>query len=232
MLEAVIFDLGDTLISSERALEDARDRQFEAIREEGYELSREKYEELCEKTSEIYDKKYWGDENRHNPRNFMEVFFDVWDKEASEEEMERIGKAFIEGFVENMELIPGAHEVLKFCESKGLYLALISNGRKEYIMKLLSEFDLGDYFETVLPSSEYGEKSTLEPFKVFLGRTDFEPENCLMVGNRKDEDVHAKKLGMETVWIDRGREEVGKELEPDFRIENLEELKGIIETLL
>lgn len=229
MLKAVIFDLGDTLFSAKKARKRAWKEQYKEINRKGYEISREQYEKISKETSQIFDKKYWGDSDRHKPGNFMKMFFDLWGKEAPEKDLKDIGKAYIDTFVETMELMPHAKETLDFCEERNLFLGLITNGTQERAQKLLSKFDLKNYFEIVLPSTEYGEKSTLEPFEVFLEKTEFDPEECLMVGNRLDEDMHAKRVGMKTVWIKKGREKVGKEVEPDFIIEDLLKLKAIIE---
>lgn len=228
MLKAVIFDLGNTLLSSEKARETAREEQFEEMKRRGYEISREKYDEISSETSKIFDEKFWGDANRHKLGNFMEIFFDLWDREAPQEDIRQIDKAFIRAFVENMKPMPDAREVLDFCKSEDLSVGLITNGTEERTQELLSKFDLKDYFDIVLSSSEHGEKSTLEPFEVFLERTEYSPEECLMVGNRLDEDAHAKRVGMKTVWIKKGERSVGKEIEPDFVIEDLSELKEII----
>lgn len=88
-------------------------------------------------------------------------------------------------------------------------------------------------FDVVLYSTGVGaEKSAVEPFEVFLRKTGLDGEECLMVGNRVDEDTYAKEVGMKTVLLTKNASEpIGEKMEPDYRIQELDELKDIIQKL-
>lgn len=233
MLEAIVFDLGGTLFQAEDAREKAAHAQHERMKELGYDLSREKYREISKKASKIFHEKYYRDPKRFEYGKFMEIFFDLWGKEADEEDLKEMDKAFIETSTENQKLMPHGKEAIEYCRGKGLTLGVISNGNELMTERRLKKIGMEDPFDVVLYSTGVGaEKSAVEPFKVFLRKTGLEGEECLMVGNRMDEDTYAKKVGMKIVLLTKNASDpIGEKMEPDYRIQGLDELRDIIESL-
>lgn len=233
MLQAVIFDFGGTLFRRDDAYEKAARAQWRALKEMGYDITWENYQELSRKTSEIFDERYYGSPERFEYGNYSEVFFEVWGKEGSEDDFRKADRRFREKLVESQRPMTGANEILKFCKSMDLVLGAITNGNKMMTEKRLQKLEDPDAFDEVVYTTDIGaDKSRLEPFEVFLEETGLQGRKCLMVGDRPDEDTYAKKLGMETVLLTKDPlGSVGDEVEPDYRIGELVELKAIIEEL-
>ena len=111
-------------------------------------------------------------------------------------------------------------------------MGCISNGNKVSTHTRLKKDGLKKEFDIILYSTGVGaQKSELKPFKIFLERTNLAGRECMMVGNRKDEDMHAKKFGMKTVLItgEEEKSEGREKLEPDMEFKDLNEFKEALE---
>lgn len=86
------------------------------------------------------------------------------------------------------------------------------------------------YINLIVASAEEGvAKPDRRIFEIALERSNCEPVNSIMIGDRIDNDIiPAKRMGMITIWIKQGfgqywniKEEIEK---PDFVVNNLTEL--------
>lgn len=86
------------------------------------------------------------------------------------------------------------------------------------------------YINLIVASAEEGvAKPDRRLFEIALERSNCEPVNSIMIGDRIDNDIiPAKRMGMNTIWIKQGfgqywniKEEIEK---PDFVVNNLTEL--------
>lgn len=86
------------------------------------------------------------------------------------------------------------------------------------------------YINLIVASAEEGvAKPDRRIFEIALERSNCEPVNSIMIGDRIDNDIiPAKRMGMNTIWIKQGfgqywniKEEIEK---PDFVVNNLTEL--------
>jgi len=229
MIKVVVFDLGGTLYLSENGVIEGNRARFDRMKEMGFEISWDKHQKLTERTSEIFDEKYAGSVKRFEDGRFSDIFFDLWEKEVSWETKVELDEAFLEQWLKNQELRDSARDVLQFCKDKGMKMGVITNGDEKMTSRIERD-GIDHFFDVVVYSTDVGtEKSDLDPFHVFLDSVDVAPEQCLMVGNRLDEDVQAKKVGMKTVLLERDafkRRTVN--VKPDYRIGELKELKDII----
>ncbi len=122
--------------------------------------------------------------------------------------------------------------VLKQLCQKGYRLGVIANqspGTKDR----LANWGLLKYFDIVLASAEEGvSKPDIEIFDRALNAANCLPINAVMVGDRLDNDIApAKKIGMKTVRIKQGLNELAsvtdENEQADNEIDNLSELLNI-----
>lgn len=94
----------------------------------------------------------------------------------------------------------------------------------------MEAFGIRKYFDLIVSSAEEGiAKPDPQIFLLALERAGCSPEECVMVGDRLDNDIlPAQKLGMKTVWVRQGSfaggdpEKLG--IVPDLTVDSLEEL--------
>lgn len=67
----------------------------------------------------------------------------------------------------------------------------------------MDEFGISNYFDMIIASDEVGvTKPNLEIFERVIKLVNLNPEDCVMVGDRLDNDIFpANKIGMKTIWI-------------------------------
>jgi putative hydrolase of the HAD superfamily len=104
------------------------------------------------------------------------------------------------------ELRPGIAEVLDALKQRGLKLGLAAN-QPAATLQRLEHHGIADYFENQGISGVYGfRKPDVRLFLRACEDLDVAPEECIMVGDRIDNDVvPAKVLGMPTVLLRTGR---------------------------
>lgn len=133
---------------------------------------------------------------------------------------------------EDEKLYQDTIDILKYLVDKGYKLGIIANQSKG-LSKRLELFGILNYFDLVIASEELGvSKPNQLIFRNGLERTNCDPHECVMVGDRLDNDIiPAKKIGMKTIWIRQGLamyqdKLLGRE-NADLIIDSLVELKDI-----
>jgi putative hydrolase of the HAD superfamily len=112
-------------------------------------------------------------------------------------------------YASQIELLPGAREVLEDLHTKNIPLALITNGTQDIQAAAIHQVNIQHYFKTVLISGEHGvRKPDSRMFTMACERLETLPKHCLMVGDKLDADIAgAKNSGMQTVWMSKETQE-------------------------
>lgn len=93
----------------------------------------------------------------------------------------------------DVELFPGAVEVLKELRSRGKHLALITTSERRMVMPVLEKSGIVDVFEVVITDDDIGRehcKPHPRPLLTALDQMGGAPEQAIMVGDR-DKDIMA-----------------------------------------
>lgn len=233
MLEAVIFDFGGTLFHGGDAVERAIEARYEEMHERGYDIDRETFDRVTAETGERFAERYHGDYRRFELGRYTELFFEVWDRNASEEDIKALDRAFWETRLAHESVDRDAESLIQHCRDRDLLVGAITNGNELMTKCRLESAGLTDAFDLVLTSAQIeAEKSTVEPFKAFLDRTGLDGEACLMVGDRTDEDTLAAEVGMTTVQVTaHATSPIGEVHEPDYVVETLASVEPIVAEL-
>ena len=128
--------------------------------------------------------------------------------------------------------LPGAEEAVKRL-SERCRLFLVSNGTATVQHSRLTSAGLYPYFEQVFISQEIGYN---KPDKAYFDRCferipGFAPEKALMVGDSLTSDIKGGiNAGLKTVWVNPAHKPCG-DIRPDYEIEGLSDLEGLLESL-
>jgi putative hydrolase of the HAD superfamily len=144
------------------------------------------------------------------------------------ENLEGYCKRSIQRYVSQIELLPGAQNVLEHLTTKNIPLAIITNGTKDIQSAATEHVNIQHYFKSILISGEVGvRKPDARIFKLACERLNAKPENCLMVGDKLDADVEgAKAIGMQAAWMST------ETTQGVLSFENLAELETWLQTQL
>ena len=129
--------------------------------------------------------------------------------------------------------VDGAKELLKALYGK-YRLFLVSNGTRSVQEGRLSSAGIAGYFEKIFISETLGAN---KPDRAFFERcfeqiSGFDRERCLLVGDSLTSDIRGGiNAGVKTCWFNlRGNPE-REDIVPDYRIDSLSELPGLLERL-
>ncbi len=119
-------------------------------------------------------------------------------------DLKAIHTEFVQAYREQMELLPGAQEVLEFC-SERVPLALITNGPADMQRAAIEEVGVADYFQSILISGAQEiavRKPDARIFQLACERLGVSPKEVLMVGDNLGADIRgALNIGMKAVYI-------------------------------
>ena len=125
-----------------------------------------------------------------------------------------------------------AESTLAHLFQRGYKLGIIAN-QKLGTSERLESWKLRQYFDIIVASAEIGyAKPDLRIFEKALELAGCTAQECVMVGDRLDNDMHpAKAVGMTTVWIKNGlakyqNAKLGMGI-ADYSIERLSDLLSI-----
>jgi putative hydrolase of the HAD superfamily len=233
--QAIIFDLDDTIISTDAVTEQIwRDicRRF-APGADGF-----TGEDLYSAIGKARDW-YWNDTERHRAgrlnliearRDVVRLAFSYLDID-SPDLVVKIADTFSTEREEATCLFPGATETLEQLRKAGRRLALITNGAWEMQRAKLQRFGLEPFFDSILIEGEFGTgKPDSRVFTHTLQELGIGAAEAWMVGDDLGRDIApCQPLGIVSVWVDwRG---VGLPLSgnvrPDKIIRNISEILQI-----
>ncbi len=226
----VIFDLTDTLIDQHSALENIEENfDVPFLAKRGFDVSAADFKKAREEADGKIQKDF---------KKLKGVFdLELWTELVCEqlglpcpkklsEEWEAEFRKYMDG---RLKLMEGAKDILEYLKNKNYRLVVFTNSTRNTAETKLEKIGIRMYFDFIFVSEEIGAKSSVSSFKIILERLRTKSDECMMVGNRMDEDAFAKKAGMKTVLLEDGRQKYFKETEePDFRIKSLLELKNIL----
>jgi putative hydrolase of the HAD superfamily len=132
---------------------------------------------------------------------------------------------------EYLELWPGAIDLLTSLRKRGCRLAMITNGFAETHREKIAILQLEDAFDEIFIADEVG---MLKPdprlFRLAADRLGVAPERCAMVGDRFERDVRGgHSAGMFTVWMNVRDEAVPPEgPQPGAIVTNIRDVEGVL----
>jgi putative hydrolase of the HAD superfamily len=112
-------------------------------------------------------------------------------------------------------------------------LGLLSNGAPDLQRRKLAGAGLAGYFDQVLIAGEAGVgKPDPRAFELLMARLGSNPDSTIMVGDRLITDVQgAQSAGMRAVWVNRSGSVPHDGIVPDWEISTLDELVPLVKTL-
>jgi len=198
------------------------------------------YRTLYDKHEVIHSSTSWEDaleffwtlssENATNPREAFAVIKNRWPEITGDPDSHN--EFYFENMVKFMKVLPGAMEFVDWMNSSGVNWGVVTNGDERQLEKTrVTGLDKKTPF--VLASMLFGvNKPAPEVFLEAVRLLDvdgLQPDDVLFVGDNPYTDIlGAHGVGMKTAWIRMGREYPSDAPAPDFTIDGVGELKGLL----
>lgn len=201
MLDAVVFDLDDTLY-------------------EYGELNRRAIQVLCEFTCQKL---------LISSEEFMEAF--IWARKETKKTLENTGAShnrmlycqkileylnkfsaelglamydtYWNYFLSHMVLREGAKEVLEICHRQKIKVGICSDLTAHIQHRKIKKLGISVYINAIVTSEEAGaEKPAPIMFKMILDKLRAEPSKTIFIGDSWEKDIKgAEQMGMKTIWL-------------------------------
>jgi HAD superfamily hydrolase (TIGR01549 family) len=210
-IQAVLFDLGDTLMHSRAAWPPVYERAGQALAEalhaSGVEVDRATF------PAEFHQRldRYYAERDRNlfettSQVVLAELLAEKGHPNASEAALRDGLDAFYAVTQDNWQLEKDAAETLLALLGGGYRLGLVSNASDNRdVFALAKKFGIEEYFDFILTSAACSyRKPHPRIFELALAHWGYLPDEIAMVGDRLDADIGgARPLGIYTIWIKR-----------------------------
>lgn len=233
-LKAILFDMGSTLIEFENYTWDILGRM---CAKKGYEFLRQKnlnlpgFEEFSKSLESEFLKARSEVEKNLKEFKFEKVawdFFNLLKLSTSDGLCESFLEVYYKPVTDQLTLIDGAEDVLRYFKKRNLRIGLVSNTifPEGFHLKELKRFGLYPYLDSYLFSSSVGvRKPHPQIFLNAMNELNTEPSQAVFVGDRLIEDVGgAQKMGMKGILKYHVGRDYSAPITPDAQIVQLKEL--------
>lgn len=233
-LKAILFDMGGTLIEFENSPWEVLNQR--CARQGYYFLKKQNlttmsYENFVYALSKEFENRWIACQKTLQEVDFEKVVFFLFKKldfNLTDGKKKDFLTRYYQPVTDQITLIQGAVEAVKFFKEKNLKVGLISNTifPKRFHLEELKRFGLDRYLDLVLFSSEAGfKKPHPRIFNAAIEMLDIMPDCAAFVGDKLEDDVGgAQKIGMKTILRLKEGENYSLPIFPDATINNLTEL--------
>ncbi|MEO8205227.1 MAG: HAD family hydrolase [Chthoniobacterales bacterium] len=258
-IEAVIFDLDDTLIVDEAISREAFEEtaiqaskygaRQEAFITDAMRIAREDWAkspqvDYCRSIGISAFECLWGNfDGEADPLPMLKAWsakfrVDIFDKALRVQGIETpeagnvLSKVFMDSRRKFARLMSNAMEIIVELSAK-YSLGLLTNGAPAFQRDKFKASGLTEYFKAVAISGDHGiGKPDAKIFHWLLDQLGVKPESAVMVGNSVERDIlGAHRAGIKSVWIEVSGSEEHADAKPDYVIKDLSELPALLEKI-
>jgi HAD superfamily hydrolase (TIGR01662 family) len=236
LLQAVLLDLGDTLVHLSKPWEDVFQTNLESLYhyliKKGLQVDSQRFAETFVRALE--------DASATADLYKIEIpMQDIISKVLRKSKLEFLGvdlveEAMMEFYrpeVEYWQLYPDTIETLKALQSAGFKMGLISNSKSDwFVHAILRKVNLKKFFEVIVTSAALRiRKPRAEIFARVLAALGVKASEAVFVGDSLHADVTgAKTLGMRTIHVLRNQAESTSHVRPEATVSSLTEALQLI----
>ena len=221
MIQAVIFDLDNTLLDFMNMKIKAVESAVHGMIEAGLQMEKDLAKNAI---FAIYEKKGW---------EYQEVFDDFIQQELGKIDYKILASgivAYRKAREASLILYPNVNSTLITLSKWGLKLGVVSDAPSREAWMRICSVNLHHIFDAIVTFHDTGmHKPSPEPFEKISSLLKVPPKNSLMVGDWPERDViGAKKLGMKTAFAKYGDVFDTKNSGANYDIMDVKEILSII----
>ena len=150
---------------------------------------------------------------------------------ALEEALDYFKNVYQENVCEHTFLYPGVKETLQELKNRGYTLAICTNKPYRFVEPILEKLEIKAFFALWLGEESLAEKKPNPMPLLHLARElKASPEECLMIGDSKNDIVAAKNASMDSIGLSYGYNynENIKDYNPELVLDNFKHLLKIL----
>jgi HAD superfamily hydrolase (TIGR01662 family) len=236
-IQAVLFDLGNTLIYSHAPWPPIFDQAGRALGE--YLRSRKIDVDSSSFSNEFLRRlnQYFIERERSMiETSSLAVLKDMLTEQGHADLPQELLRAALGNYYaitqQNWLLENDAIPTLVTLRSEAFHVGLVSNASDSRdVLALVDKFGIKEYFDFILVSADCGyRKPHPRIFELALSHWSYLPDEIVMVGDRLDADIGgARPLGIYTIWIKRRAKDIDPpHVSPDMTVQTLSEIPPLL----
>jgi putative hydrolase of the HAD superfamily len=239
VLQAVIFDLGGTLIYHRTSLPELIQLGYQALTD--YLMSKEAHLKLDDVSSVSI--RVYNAYEKFAEESFVELEPSVlYSSIMRQLGVDDFSEDFIEGAVESFygpllndyDAYPDSEQTLHNLKERGLKLGLVTNNHSAYFSSnLLHSCDLERFFDVIVCSGQLGiRKPHKGIFLHCLRKLGVSHGDAVFVGDEPAHDIRgARDAGIRSIWVKRNEHDTTSVM-PDWTVKSISEAEKVIDVLL
>jgi putative hydrolase of the HAD superfamily len=231
-VDAVLFDLDNTLYPYDVCNEAGKRGAYEAARRSGYDFDREAFEALYQTGRREAKRETSGTAACHSRALYFKHGLREHAGRPAPGDALTLTEAFWSAYFEAMEPFPDLGETLEALAEAGVDVGVTTNLTTRTQLRKLRVLGIENDVDAFVTSEEAGrEKPGSATFTLALARLDCPPGDAVFVGDKPDSDIAgANAVGTETVLFNGETDsETPAAHEPDYYAE---ELADVLEVAL
>ncbi|UIP00609.1 HAD family hydrolase [Halobaculum sp. CBA1158] len=237
-VDAVLFDLDDTLYPYDPCNEAGKRAAFEAYRDRGGTLDADGFEASRARARRATKREIPATAASHSRHIYYTRLVDDLPGPFDAGLARALGDAYWNAYLDEMVAFENALETLAALREANVAVAVVTNLTTRVQLRKLARLGVDEHLDAFVTSEEVGREKPAAPvFTTALARLDRTPSEALVVGNSPANDIEGgNALGMETALfngpdadIGGGDDDLGELRTPDHRIDSL---SGVTEVAL
>ena len=159
--------------------------------------------------------------------------FDYIKSKIDEKKVQIYISQFLEYYYNNCtnqtKLYKGVETTLKYLKKRNIKVCLCTNKKQYLTDKIIKEFELDNYFDFILGSSEKLEmKPSVQMLEFCSQKLQINSsEQCVMIGDSDNDIIPANRLNMTSIYVRYGYGELSKNLFASYEVNEIKEIIGI-----
>jgi putative hydrolase of the HAD superfamily len=231
-VDAVLFDLDNTLYPYAPCNEAGKQGAFEAARERGYDFDRETFDALYQRGRRETKRDTAGAAAAHSRTLYFKHALRSHLGRPAPRDALALGEAFWSTYIDAIEPFPQLEKTLDDLAEAGVAVGIVTDLTTRLQLRKLQVLGIDEQVDAVVTSEEAGrEKPGSVPFTLSLARLNCRPTEAVMVGDDPAKDIAGgNAVGLETVLFNG---EVPPEAPPEHRPDHeVESLGDVLEVAL
>lgn len=223
-VNAVLFDLDDTLYPYDPCNDAGRRAAFETYRDRGGDLAADAFERRRQRARAATKRAVAGTASSHNRHIYYQHVVAALPGPFDADLARALGDAYWDAYLDELSAFPDARETLATLSEANVDVGIVTNLTTRIQLRKLARLGVDDLLDTLVTSEEVGREKPAPPvFTTALARLDRSPSETLVVGNSPENDVEgANALGMETALFNGPADADTEGLRrPDYHLDSL-----------
>jgi putative hydrolase of the HAD superfamily len=232
LIEAVVFDIDDTLVTHSLAIEKAIKEFYNEFFEDDLINSTDFYEMWQEQHDKYVDQYINGEITFEDQRVLrIQGVFEKMGKTLNESLARKYFNYYLRAYESNWRLFSEVREGLE--DLKNYKLGIVSNGDSEQQRQKLRKTKIINHFESIIISGDIGiTKPNKFIFDKILTKLDVEANKTLYIGDKYEKDfLGADNAGFHACLIDRDLSKPLETIEGNFKVNSLDELSEVVSAI-